>query len=165
MDTFCPPGVPNGTFQCSSYSGGGPPPPPQCESGFDVWHQDCLNGTVFKTLTGTRLFFLFFPPARFAPCLFFSAVLRYFFLSFFFCASVSRLPPSDFVLIWRFWRPFLRPCRPQPCDRRGQLLCGVLIAEELRWLEHVRTQQLRHSFGPLLTDFSVLCHPTRRVLQ
>ena len=51
----CPPGKPDGTFVCQSYGSGGnsgPPPPPQCQSGFEIYHRDCLNGTVFKTIQG-----------------------------------------------------------------------------------------------------------------
>jgi len=48
----CPPGVPNGTFVCRSYNDMGPTPPPQCSGSFQIWHEDCLNGTVYKTLTG-----------------------------------------------------------------------------------------------------------------
>ena len=49
----CPPGKPDGSFVCQGYGGGGgggAPPPPQCQSGFDIWHRDCFNGTIFKTL-------------------------------------------------------------------------------------------------------------------
>ena len=51
----CPAGKPDGTFVCQGYGGGGstgPPPPPQCQSGFEIYHRDCLNGTVFKTIQG-----------------------------------------------------------------------------------------------------------------
>ena len=51
FDVYCPPGVKNGTFVCQTEDGGGAPPPEQCQSGFDVWHRDCLNGTVYKTIT------------------------------------------------------------------------------------------------------------------
>ena len=48
---YCAPGVKNGTFTCQSYGGGGgPPPPPQCLAGFQIWSEDCLNGTVYKKL-------------------------------------------------------------------------------------------------------------------
>jgi hypothetical protein len=47
----CPPGKPDGTFVCEQFgASSGPPPPPQCASGFDMWHRDCLNGTIIKTL-------------------------------------------------------------------------------------------------------------------
>eukprot|EP01052_Picozoa_sp_SAG31_P029751 SAG31_NODE_2985_length_4812_cov_3.398517_2_plen_180_part_00 len=48
----CPPGKVDGTFVCESYgASNSPPPPPQCAGKFDIWHRDCLNGTVFKTLS------------------------------------------------------------------------------------------------------------------
>eukprot|EP00041_Stephanoeca_diplocostata_P029443 m.868504 g.868504 ORF g.868504 m.868504 type:complete len:568 (-) comp23563_c0_seq4:558-2261(-) len=50
FDVYCPPGVKNGTFVCSSYDHSGPQPT-QCESGYQIWVEDCLNGTVYKTLT------------------------------------------------------------------------------------------------------------------
>lgn len=52
----CPAGKPDGTFVCQSYGGGGgssgPPPPPQCQSGFEIYHRDCLNGTLLKEVHG-----------------------------------------------------------------------------------------------------------------
>eukprot|EP00040_Diaphanoeca_grandis_P040022 m.260964 g.260964 ORF g.260964 m.260964 type:complete len:572 (+) comp40978_c0_seq1:110-1825(+) len=51
INTYCPPGTPNGTFVCSSYSSQ-QTGPPQCQFGYEIWHQDCLNGTIYHTLTG-----------------------------------------------------------------------------------------------------------------
>jgi hypothetical protein len=43
--------APDGTFVCQGYGQpSGPPPPPQCQKGFEIFHQDCYNGTIFKTL-------------------------------------------------------------------------------------------------------------------
>eukprot|EP01047_Picozoa_sp_COSAG01_P062677 COSAG01_NODE_8006_length_2956_cov_14.158558_4_plen_358_part_00 len=55
----CPDGKPDGTFVCSTRGGGGggstgPPPPPQCQSGFEIYHHSCLNGTVDKTIKATE---------------------------------------------------------------------------------------------------------------
>ena len=53
----CAPGMKDGTFVCEGYGRGGgssTPTPKQCQSGFDIWHRDCLNatsGTLIKTLT------------------------------------------------------------------------------------------------------------------
>ena len=51
----CPDGKPDGTFVCEAYGSSGgssPPPPKQCQGGYDIWHRDCFNGTVFQTIQG-----------------------------------------------------------------------------------------------------------------
>lgn len=52
----CPQGKPDGTFVCQGYGGSsqGPPPPPQCQDGFEIYHRDCLNGTLLKEIHGSE---------------------------------------------------------------------------------------------------------------
>ena len=46
----CPKGVENGTFMCTSFDKPPAKLAPQCAVGYELWHDDCVNGTVYKTL-------------------------------------------------------------------------------------------------------------------
>ena len=45
----CNPNNQTGVFECASWSNG-TGVPPQCASGFDIEHQDCLNGTILSSV-------------------------------------------------------------------------------------------------------------------
>ena len=51
----CNPNSTTGKFQCEHYGGGGSnvPVPAQCKKGFEMYHNDCLNGTVYDSLPNT----------------------------------------------------------------------------------------------------------------